>query len=228
MPRRPSLPLLMSFNGGYVDTVGFLALQGLFTAHVTGNFVTFGAAMIQGSDGVIAKLLALPVFCAAILASRLLSFFLASRGLPVLRTMLRIQVGLLVLGSILAVTLSPFPRGDSVGLILTGMTFVSAMAIQNAAHKVYLADAPPSTMMTGTTTQFMLDVADLFRVSPALRPAVLDKLKRLGGAVAAFAIGCGLAALGFATFGQTAFWVTPVVALFGLFSREAGAREVAA
>lgn len=30
----------LSFNGGFVDTAGFPGLQGLFTAHVTGNFVT--------------------------------------------------------------------------------------------------------------------------------------------------------------------------------------------
>jgi uncharacterized membrane protein YoaK (UPF0700 family) len=32
-------PDLLTLNGGYVDTAGYLALQGLFTAHVTGNFV---------------------------------------------------------------------------------------------------------------------------------------------------------------------------------------------
>jgi uncharacterized membrane protein YoaK (UPF0700 family) len=41
---KPSLPVIRSLNGGYVDTAGFPALQGLFTAHVTGNFVTFAAA----------------------------------------------------------------------------------------------------------------------------------------------------------------------------------------
>ena len=67
---RPSLSALLSFNGGYVDTAGFLALQGLFTAHVTGNFVTLGATLVTGAHGVLPKLLALPVFCAAIDALR--------------------------------------------------------------------------------------------------------------------------------------------------------------
>ncbi|MFP3571083.1 DUF1275 family protein, partial [Paraburkholderia sp. SIMBA_030] len=64
------LPFLLSFTGGYVDTAGFLALGGLFTAHVTGNFVTLGAALISGTSGIIAKLLALPVFCLTIFLPR--------------------------------------------------------------------------------------------------------------------------------------------------------------
>lgn len=39
------LALLLGMNGGYVDTVGFLALEGPLTAHVSGNFVAFGAAV---------------------------------------------------------------------------------------------------------------------------------------------------------------------------------------
>lgn len=57
-----TLPIILSLNAGYVDTAGFLALQGLFTAHVTGNFVTLGAAIAHGSSGIVSKLLALPVF----------------------------------------------------------------------------------------------------------------------------------------------------------------------
>ena len=60
----------LSVNAGFVDTAGFLALQGLFTAHVTGNFVTFGAALVNGTSGAFAKLLALPVFCAVVLVTR--------------------------------------------------------------------------------------------------------------------------------------------------------------
>jgi uncharacterized membrane protein YoaK (UPF0700 family) len=44
------LPLALSLTAGYVDTAGFLALQGLFTAHVTGNFVTLGASLALGTS----------------------------------------------------------------------------------------------------------------------------------------------------------------------------------
>ena len=54
------LLMALSLLAGYVDTAGFLALHGLFTAHVTGNFVTMGAALTHGSSGAVAKLLALP------------------------------------------------------------------------------------------------------------------------------------------------------------------------
>jgi uncharacterized membrane protein YoaK (UPF0700 family) len=221
-PKRAlSLPLLMSFNGGYVDTAGFLALQGLFTAHVTGNFVTFGAAMVMGASGAGAKLLALPVFCAAVLLSRLFTFRLEKRGLPVLRIMLWIQFVLLLLGSILAIVLAPFPKGDSWVLVATGMTFVCAMAIQNAAHRVHMATAPPTTLMTGTTTQIMLDVAELFRTPRSARAEITKRLKRLSTAVSAFALGCGLAALAYDLVGDYCFLVAPAIGLLSMITGEA-------
>jgi hypothetical protein len=37
----------LSFVGGFVDVVGFIALFGLFTAHVTGNFIMLGLEMVH-------------------------------------------------------------------------------------------------------------------------------------------------------------------------------------
>lgn len=45
------IPALLSVNGGYVDTMSFIGLHGLFAAHVTGNFVTLGAALVTGTTG---------------------------------------------------------------------------------------------------------------------------------------------------------------------------------
>jgi uncharacterized membrane protein YoaK (UPF0700 family) len=85
---RATLPLLLSLNAGYVDTAGFLALQGLFTAHVTGNFVTLGASLALGTSGTLAKLLALPMFCAVVIAVRLLNTVLTNRHWPALELLI--------------------------------------------------------------------------------------------------------------------------------------------
>lgn len=88
----PLLPLVLSLTPGYVDTSGFLALQGLFTAHVTGNFVTLGAALALGSSGAIAKLLALPVFCAVVIGMRLLTSTLSSHYRHMFEALLGLKI----------------------------------------------------------------------------------------------------------------------------------------
>ena len=52
----------LSFLAGYVDTLGFVALHGLFTAHVTGNFVLLGREVVAPGHDVVLKLLAFPAF----------------------------------------------------------------------------------------------------------------------------------------------------------------------
>jgi uncharacterized membrane protein YoaK (UPF0700 family) len=212
---KPTLPTLLSFNGGYVDTAGYLALQGLFTAHVTGNFVTLAAALVHGTSGVIAKLLALPVFCVVILLTRLVSFNLPRRGLPVLDTMLTLKLLLLSTGAALAVWHGPFVDGDSSYAIATGMILVAAMAIQNAVHRIHMPSMPPTTLMTGTTTQIMIDLADMLHGLPVgTETATRARLGRMGVAVASFAAGAAAAALLLAKVGNWCFLVPPFIALW--------------
>jgi uncharacterized membrane protein YoaK (UPF0700 family) len=207
-----TLPTLLSFNGGYVDTVGYLSLQGLFTAHVTGNFVTIGAALVFGTSGVVAKLLALPVFCIVIVVTRLVSFNLPARW-PVLETMLTLKLLLLLLAAVLAIAMGPFANGDGAAAIIMGMTLVSAMAIQNAVHRIHLASAPPTTLMTGTATQMMIDIADIIRGVPGVaRDAIRSRLRRMCVAVASFAAGAAAGALLFNAIGSWCFALQPIVA----------------
>jgi uncharacterized membrane protein YoaK (UPF0700 family) len=214
---KPTLPTLLSFNGGYVDTAGYIALQGLFTAHVTGNFVTIGSALVFGTSGVIAKLLALPVFCTVIVITRLASFHLP-RNRSTLQSMLTVKLTLLIAGAYLAIRLGPFVNGDAWSAILTGMTLVSAMAIQNAVHRIHLGTAPPTTLMTGTTTQIMIDVADAIRgLSPDARAATLLRLRHMSVAVLTFALGAAVAAYLFSQLGSWCFVVPPLVALAARF-----------
>ncbi|MDE1150006.1 MAG: DUF1275 family protein [Azospirillaceae bacterium] len=216
---KTGLPVLLSVNAGYVDTAGFLALQGLFTAHVTGNFVTFGASMVLGTSGAVAKLLALPVFCVVVILSRILSAALVQRGKPVVRILLALKCLLLTIGAVLAVRWGPFPDGDALPAIVTGMVLVTALAIQNGLHRMHLGSAPPSTLMTGTTTQIMIDLADLMRGAPAeVRAAAKGRLGRMSASVIAFALGCAAAAGLFATVQCWCFVVPPLITLAGLIA----------
>jgi uncharacterized membrane protein YoaK (UPF0700 family) len=208
-----TLPTVLSFNGGYVDTAGYLALQGLFTAHVTGNFVTIGAALVFGTSGVVAKLLALPVFCMVIVVTRLVSFNLPQLW-PVLETMLTLKLFLLLVAAVLAIAMGPFTNGDGAPAITMGMTLVSAMAIQNAAQRIHLGAAPPTTLMTGTTTQMMIDIADMIRGVPGVAgDAIRSRLRRMCVAVASFASGAAAGALLFHAIGSWCFALPPIVAL---------------
>lgn len=221
---KPSLPTLLSINGGYVDTAGFLALHGLFTAHVTGNFVTLGAALALGTSGAVAKLLALPVFCVVVIFARLLGGDLTRRNLPTLQIILTLKFVLLVVAAILALLFGPFADGDGWQAILTGMTLIAAMAIQTTAHRIHLGSTPPTTMMTGTTTQIMIDIADLLRgAKPEEKAAMKTRLARMGAAVGGFALGCGVAAALFLSVGMACFLLPPVLALAGILMHTAKA-----
>ncbi len=217
---KPGLPVLLSVNGGYVDTAGFLALQGLFSSHVTGNFVTLGAALVLGSSGVVAKLLALPMFCAVVFATRLASQLVPAGPNATLRLLLLIKLLLLIAAAWLAIRLGPFRSGDGVPAIVTGMTLVAAMAIQNAIHRTHMANTSPTTIMTGNTTQVMIDLADLLRpLAPAAAAAARARLRRMLPAVAGFALGCSMAALLFALHGEWCFLVPPLIGLYSLLLR---------
>jgi uncharacterized membrane protein YoaK (UPF0700 family) len=205
-----ALPIFLSITAGYVDTAGYLALQGLFTAHVTGNFVTLAASMVSGTPGALAKLLALPVFCIVIIVTRRASYYLAARGIPILRTMLSLKVVLLAAGAALAIVYGPLLSLGGGPALATGLTLVAAMAIQNAAQKIHLGSSPPTTLMTGTTTQIMIDVADLLGPVDKQAPAK-SRISRLTASVIAFALGCGVAALLYARSGVYCFLLPPIL-----------------
>jgi uncharacterized membrane protein YoaK (UPF0700 family) len=102
---------------------------------------------------------------------------------------------------------------------------VAAMAIQNATHRVHLASAPPSTLMTGTTTQVMLDIADRIYVRKGIEPQPPARLIQMSTNIIVFAVGCGAAALLFARLGVWCFVVPPVLGALALIARLAEAAQ---
>lgn len=222
----PSLPTILSFNGGYVDTLGFLSLSGLFTAHVTGNFVTLGSTMAHGLDGAWSKVLALPMFCLVVFASRMVCLKLQRADHSPIRPMLIVKLVLFIAVAVMAFAYGPFHSDDTRITLAVGLTLVSAMAIQNGLHKAHLAKAPPSTLMTGTTTQIMLDLADILANSkPEDIIAAKARVKKMGTAVATFALGCGFGVLGYIYAPVIAFSLPAILAAVSLFASSAGAES---
>ncbi|MGB8243802.1 MAG: DUF1275 family protein [Pseudolabrys sp.] len=210
---RLTVAALLSFNGGFVDTVGFLGLSGLFVAHITGNFVTLGAALVLGSHGILNKILALPEFVAVIALARLAGGVARRRGWPALRIMLTTEVILLAAFFGLAVTFGPFENADRPLALLTGFAGIAAMALQNALQLVHLASLPPTTLMTGSTTQATIDAVDLLAGTAAGdAPAVRTRLSRMAMSVLLFAAGCAAGAL---LFWLAGFWCLAVPVIVG-------------
>jgi uncharacterized membrane protein YoaK (UPF0700 family) len=224
--RRPNLGELLSFNGGFVDTVGFLSLQGLFTAHVTGNFVTLGAALVFGTKGVVAKLVALPEFIVVVAATRLIGDALTARQLPALRILLATKVALLLAFFVLAVALGPFPNSDAPAALLTGFAGIAAMAIQNGAQRLHFGALPPTTLMTGNTTQATLDAVDLLRGRGGEQlAATRARFIRMVASIVTFAAGC---AAGAALYAWVGFWCLAVPVVVGAATAFTRAEQPAA
>lgn len=220
---------MLSFVAGFVDVVGFIALFGLFTAHVTGNFIMIGVDLTGSSEGLAAKLLALPAFVGAVATTRLLELRLARRQRPAVAVLLAVECMFLLL-FVSAGLWAKAGAGLSAGSlpsILAGMLAVIAMGIQNALSRTALADLGPTTIMTGNTTQIVIDLVDLSSAGPEQAGAIHARLRKMLPAVAGFAAGAVLGALAFAAI---SFWcvLLPVLLLAALCRQRWQARLVLA
>jgi len=161
--RNTTLGCVLGFTAGYVDTVGFVALFGLFTAHVTGNFVLIGAELAQPGHGVLMKLLAFPAFVLAVAMTRLLTLSLSQRGKPLLRPVLLMQA--VFLTGFMVVGLLALPVTDTAAplALLAGVLGATGMGVQNAGSRLVLSQLAPTTVMTGNVTQLVIDLVDILR-----------------------------------------------------------------
>ncbi|BBP77468.1 membrane protein [Pseudomonas sp. Ost2] len=218
-PLHPSVGPALSFNGGFVDTLGFLALQGLFTAHVTGNFVTLGVSIVHGTSGALPKLIALPVFVLVVGLTHLAAVAIHRRGWVPLRLLLIAHTLMLAAFALLAIVWGPFTDGDSATALVTGMAGVTAMAIQNAISRQHMKGTPPTTLMTGNVTQFAVDVFALWTEhDDAQRLVIKQRLKPICTTLLGFAFGCIGAALLYLACGLWAL-ILPVLVATGVCLR---------
>ncbi|MEO6921770.1 MAG: YoaK family protein [Collimonas sp.] len=192
--RRTQQSIALSFLAGYVDTVGFIALFGLFTAHVTGNFVLIGSELANPSHGVLIKLLAFPAFVFAVALTRMAVIWLERGGKPPMFYLLLLQL-VFLLGFMLAgYLIEPVSDSRAPLALLAGMLGAASMGVQNASSRLILQHLTPTTVMTGNVTQVIIDLVDILRgaADDALRqrcikffwPIVAFGIGAVGGAFA--------------------------------------------
>jgi len=140
----------LAFIAGFVDTCGFVALFGLFSAHVTGNFVLLGASLVQPHAGVIAKLLALPVFMSSVALTRWYLIRWPTQGR---RGVLLAEAVFLALFLAAGVRASPVGDADAPLAIVAGMLAVVGLyLLLNVAYQQVIgtANLPGETLVAAT------------------------------------------------------------------------------
>ena len=154
----------LSFISGFVDTAGFIALGGVFTAHVTGNFVLAGASLVRSNtEGVFAKLAMFPIFVAAVGLSYWLACFMEKKNKNALFVLMILEAVFLLAFAAVGFYFQPESslKMTETQVSIAGALGVSAMAIQNAFMKLHLSKMTMTTVMTGNVTQFSIDLVKL-------------------------------------------------------------------
>jgi uncharacterized membrane protein YoaK (UPF0700 family) len=201
----------LGFVAGFADASTFVGADGVFCAHVTGNFVVLAAdlALHAGADEWL-KLATFPIFVVAVAGSAwAYRRFHPRLGAAMARHLLAVKAALIAAAAVVGLTL---PSGSSgAGRTAIVALLVIAMGIQNAIHRL---DAAPlgamTTVMTGNVTQLLTE-------SIILGPK-RDRAKHrlLGLILAGFTLGCACGAWGVARFG---FGVLAVPAAIVLVAR---------
>ncbi|OON62869.1 hypothetical protein B0920_05405 [Massilia sp. KIM] len=213
----------MGFLAGYVDTLGFIALFGLFTAHVTGNFVLIAVSLADPAQTPsLLKLLAFPAFILGVAAARLLVAYCEGHGRPAVKPSYLLQA--LLLAGFMACGMLAEPVGDSVGAfaMAAGLLGAAAMGAHSAASKLLLTHLAPTSMMTGNVTQLVIDGVDQLR--GAGDAATRARCGKFFWPVLAFALGCVAAAFAYLAFGFVALAVPLAILCLHLFLPEPAAQ----
>lgn len=182
----PGTPL--AFVGGFVNASGFVLLAGLFTSHVSGNFVQISNALVVARIGDFSKLLVLPVFVAAVALARVAAAACERRGIAPLQPLLAVEVLCLLAFLLIGEALSTPHWAGSAAMLWAGQCAVAAMGVQNAIGRLVIAQLPATTVMTVNVAQATIDLLDAWGQAPGAA-AARSRLRRSAPAIAAFAAG---------------------------------------
>jgi len=160
-PLPASIPVLLSFVAGYVDSYTYLALFGLFAAQVTGSFVIAGAEIVTHDYGVVGKMLAIVAFLIAAALTAALIAAVREAGRAALPWMLALEATLLaVFVAILLFGPQVTGAADWHGIV-AGVFAAMAMGAQSVLVRLLMKGIPQTNVMTGNMTQLGIAATEL-------------------------------------------------------------------
>lgn len=208
----------LALLAGYVDTLGFIALFGLFTAHVTGNFILIGAALADPSHiSILLKFLAFPAFIAGVAVAALLIAGVERRKGPALTLALSLQLLLLAGFMVFGMMAAPIGAEATPLAMIAGLLGAAAMGVHSATSKLLLGHLAPTSMMTGNVTQIVIDTVDVMR--GGADGATAERCMKFFWPILAFGIGAIIAAFAYLAYGFIAL-VVPLIILLALIVQE--------
>lgn len=210
---------ILSLVGGWLNTVGFIALFGIYTNHVTGYIVTAGKESILGGFGLWALFIGIFIFTIGLTAwceqrwrakypNILLAFLVAETILITL---------FMCAGHIF----SPFDKLNEYGAVITAMLGISAMGIRNAIIRTILSPMTTSTLMTGNIAQLTIDTVAYLSPNSSKDRKTSAKLNisKIFPSVASFSLGAVLGSIGYIFFSFNSI-IIPVLLMTYLCFRE--------
>jgi uncharacterized membrane protein YoaK (UPF0700 family) len=236
-PLPKTMPMLLSFVAGYVDSYTYLALFGLFVAQVTGSFVIAGAELVRHDHGAIGKLLAVLAFIAAAAITAALIGLARERGYAPMPWMLALEAALLA--AFVAIILFGPDVKDAADWhgILAGLFAACAMGAQSVLVRLLMKGIPQTNVMTGNMTQLGIALTDIIMAwrkysrsshdAAAAKQfyAVRDQLLVVLSVAVGFLVGAAAGAIAFVTIGVSgallAVAIVVALALWALVREDA-------
>ena len=208
------LGFLLAFTAGFADTATFVGARGVFSAHVTGNFVLFAVALFKG----VHKLDYLKIF---LFVPFLLAVAFVSRLSRVSRLQKNFEAVMLIVASLFlfipgyyffGVTRLSDELWNVANLFI--MLPVIAMGVQNGLYKVIHPTDPMTTVMTGNAIQVVIEVIGYAGVKGDFA-ARMKKALSIFRIIMGFALGC-LTAAWMVTAHSLGALICPAIILLGL------------
>ena len=182
--------IILSYVAGYADTSTFIGADRLFSAHVTGNFVILPYEIVTNQiNGSWSKLISFPVFMLAVFLSAQITDHVRDDR-KAINSLIILEAILLILSGVISLMY----RHQNTNPIINGLIpllVVFAMGLQNAFSRYFAKEVlAPTTLMTGNTTQFIMDLAGYLKNTDPEKQNLKQKLIHGLYIILPFLIGC--------------------------------------